>query len=369
MLDIHVLNVEHGDSIVLDLKTENQRAFGVIDSNCRANTKPKALALLEKLGAERLSFVALTHPHKDHYRGLLEILKAFHGRIDKFYLFNIGDIGPKRVKQLAKPYLDAAARQDDAEITQIAAEFVGIIKYIYENMQNDIVLLGGESLELFPPRFDGPKIFSILPPLKAKGAYFQRLTTGDPAICENIADNEMSSAFRILYGKSDIVLGGDGTIANWRNHRRAVHFRDDYINADVVKLPHHGSEHDCSDEVLNYLFAGSGQRVAAISANGQTHPSPDVIKNLERRGIHPYCTNLIPTCGAKVTELVSKGGVDPELAKWVQQLADPHYRIQPCQGDLTISIHPESGVTVTREFLHPCGFRGDFSSLFSLPTP
>jgi metal-dependent hydrolase (beta-lactamase superfamily II) len=65
MLKVHVLNVEHGDSIIVEFNG----SFGLIDSN-RCGQRIPALEKLQALGAERLRFVALTHPHHDHYRGI-----------------------------------------------------------------------------------------------------------------------------------------------------------------------------------------------------------------------------------------------------------------------------------------------------------
>lgn len=85
MLRIHVLNVGHGDSIVLEHEDNGARSFGVIDSNGVLGQDPPALVKLRALGAKRLSFVALTHPHADHFVGLHRILKEFDGEVGRIY--------------------------------------------------------------------------------------------------------------------------------------------------------------------------------------------------------------------------------------------------------------------------------------------
>jgi beta-lactamase superfamily II metal-dependent hydrolase len=89
MLTIHVLNVGHGSSIVVEHSSAQSREkfYGVIDSNCRANRVCPALSKLQELGAERISFLALTHPHKDHFAGMFDVITAYQDRIDAFFCF------------------------------------------------------------------------------------------------------------------------------------------------------------------------------------------------------------------------------------------------------------------------------------------
>ena len=76
------MNVDHGDSIVLEYRASAELAFAVIDSNVKTGQKPRALEKLEMLGAQSLSFVAITHPHADHYMGMRAIMEAYKGQID-----------------------------------------------------------------------------------------------------------------------------------------------------------------------------------------------------------------------------------------------------------------------------------------------
>jgi hypothetical protein len=136
------------------------------------------------------------------------------------------------------------------------------------------------------------------------------------------------------------------------------------INAAVVKIPHHGSRADANQNVIKYLFSSSGRRAAVISANGQSHPSEEVIRNLEKYHIEPYCTNLIPTCGANVRQLINVRGVDPELGKFINFFQGSGNRTQPCQGDITVTVGDDGTISIAKQFQHPCGFRGEFEALF-----
>jgi metal-dependent hydrolase (beta-lactamase superfamily II) len=105
LLNIHILNVGHGDSIVLEFISHSGRAFGVIDSNTYTNNPPRALAKLKELDAEQISFLCITHPHWDHYRGIYSIMREYRGRIGEFYTFPLGHLRPEYIKKLAKKFL------------------------------------------------------------------------------------------------------------------------------------------------------------------------------------------------------------------------------------------------------------------------
>ena len=122
-LAFHVLNVGHGSSVVVEFDSESGKAFGVIDSNCDHGAQPKALRVLQGLGADRLAFVCLTHPHADHFRGLSEVLRSYTGRIDHFYSFPLGSVihNTKRLKKWGTA-LDAVRKRTDDEVIKFAAQ-------------------------------------------------------------------------------------------------------------------------------------------------------------------------------------------------------------------------------------------------------
>jgi beta-lactamase superfamily II metal-dependent hydrolase len=369
MLAIHVLNVGHGDSAVVELRDNGNTSYGVIDSN-RHGGGPVPLRKLRELGANELSFVCLTHPHKDHYTGLFELLRAFEGRTHHFYSFPFGELinNPARLRTLAQKYRALRDGQDDPEVTRGINEFLQIIKFATERFTPDNwIECAGEDLRIAPPGFANLIIKTILPPRKAKGDYFQRIASPEVAIAENPKDNDLSIALQIDYLGHKVILGGDGTLNNWINHRRWQERAHAPIQTRVVKLPHHGSHIDCDPVVLRNLFETTGERAAVISANGRSHPDEEVLDWLEADGVSPYCTNLVPQCGAKVTRLLPLPGLDPLLARWLQEVSEAGAQVQPCQGDVRILIDDDGRISVTPQFAHPCGYRGDYGALFGLP--
>jgi hypothetical protein len=177
-------------------------------------------------------------------------------------------------------------------------------------------------------------------------------------------DNEISLALKFSYSGQTVILGGDGTKENWDLRRRFEQKQGSSLSARAVNLPHHGSKYDCAASVIDQLFVSSGKRIAISSGDGASHPDLDVIKLLEDRKIDPYCTNLIPACGANIRRLMPLPNLDPELARWVREFSSSSLQSQPCQGDVAVQIFNDGRFEVSTEHANACAFRGDFDGLF-----
>jgi len=368
MLKLHILNVEHGNSIVVEHNNGTNSVFGVVDSNLPPRaSEPKALTKLRQLGAQKLSFVCLTHPHKDHFKGFYEIVRAYRGSIDYFYSCPLGDLFLNRVrlKKFAQK-LQALYQTSEDEPRREALELLQIIRWADQDCRSNSLdwrECAGEHFQLAPTGFSAVSIATILPPTKAKGSYIQQIDRQDGHIVGTFKENEVSLALEFSYGDSVVVLGGDGTANNWNDRRRWERNRNVSISARAANLPHHGSHHDCTDEVLAQLFASSGDLAGVSSANGHSHPSFEVIKWMEANGVKPYCTNLIPQCGANTRQLLNAPSLDPRLRRWMNDVASNLGAVQTCQGDVTINIDVTGKVWIEREFQNICLYRGEYAAL------
>jgi hypothetical protein len=130
----------------------------------------------------------------------------------------------------------------------------------------------------------------------------------------------------------------------------------------VVNIPHHGSRRDCPDDVLSQLFSAQGDRAGITSADGYSHPSFEVIKWMEQHGVKPYCTNLIPQCGANARKLLALPNLEPRFQRWVREVANAN-TIQACQGDVSVVIDGTGGTFVDRQFNNACVYRGEYAAL------
>lgn len=365
MLTFYILNVEHGLSVVIEYRKDRLSSYGVVDSNTGAGDTPKALLKLRQLGAKELSFIGLTHPHRDHFSGLYEIIKEFRGRISAFYSFPMGDllVHKQRMRALATK-LRRLLDTNSPEIRKAALELVQIIRWA-NSKEADWYECAGELNVIAPPGFTGVRIATILPPRRVKAQYIEKIQRQDLGVLGDISDNIFSFALEFVYANKKMLIGGDVTRENWSARRRFEDHGNHAVQSPAVNLPHHGSKYDCTDEILSRLFAQDGEQFAFISANGLSHPDHEVIRFLEANGILPYCTNLIPACGAMLYHLdtFQFAEFEPTLARWLREKREPS--VQTCQGDITVRIHSDGHYEISTETRNACGYRGDFAPLLS----
>ena len=315
-------------------------------------------AKLQSLGVTELGFAAITHPHADHYEGMWEIFSTF--RVKKFLTFPIDAFvtDKKRLSKLSHLYKKIYEETDSEKTKKSIEEFLKVLVFAKENIgpQNWEEPVGFESRVLPEGFTEGIDLFALLPMRSQKGAFFSALDSGKVEIVESSDLNNLSLAFLLKYKGHEILLGGDGTISNWIEHKRKR--QPQPLAADIVKLPHHGSKKDCTDENLDYMFRSTGERIAIISADGKSHPSSETLKLLDEKNIKPYCTNLASQCGEKVHELRAFPEFLPVLNRFITMSAEPTgHAVQPCQGEIIIEINDDGLLSVDTEHKAFCPYR------------
>jgi Metallo-beta-lactamase superfamily len=203
-LTFHVLNVGQGSFVVVEYERSGSSAFGVIDSNCRAGQTPRALSKLQSLGARKLSFVCLTHPHQDHVSGLYTIIREFRESIDTFYCCPLGELlhNPDRLKKLSAKVKALLEKSDHPDQRYAALEFGQILRWAGEGVRSGRLAwheCSGEEFSVAPDGFVGVDIGTILPPSRVKGDYIQRIAREDMSVFGRFEDNEISIALRFSY--------------------------------------------------------------------------------------------------------------------------------------------------------------------------
>jgi competence protein ComEC len=203
-LTVDFLDVGQGDS---SLVTFPRGEHWLIDCGGTVGRDPGGdvvTPVLERLGVERLETVVLTHPDLDHVAGLPAIARGFE-------LGSIWDNGQGA---------DEGAHPAYAELLDIAAQ-----KSVRVFRTREICgehRVGAASLEVLHPCHD-------------RVGY-------DPTL----ELNENSIVVRIDYGRTSFLLSGDLGAAGERillaNHAR--------LQADVLKLGHHGSRSSSTPEFL-----------------------------------------------------------------------------------------------------------------------
>ena len=233
-LELRVFDVGQGDAILLRF---GERALLVDAGPDPETAREVLLPRLARLGVERLDGLVLTHADADHIGGAADILRAL---------------------PVATVWM-TSSRQDHPLLSVIEAAAMQGGTRIEEPVH-------GQALRWHPAISVG---VSIAAPSVASG------------------DNNQSLVLHVRYGDADSLLTGDIE----RAAERALVETVGDLEADVLKVAHHGASTSSSPEFL----ASVKPQVAIVSAglgNAFNHPRDDVLRRLRAVGAQVYRTDL-----------------------------------------------------------------------------
>lgn len=233
---VYVFDVGQGDAIFIEAENGNQV---LIDGG-------PGDAVLAQLGRvvpfydRSIDVVVLSHPHADHLSGLIEVLKRYR----------VGMV------------LEARAAYESGEY----AEWERLLK---EQNVRVVLAHAGERVKL-----SHDMTLDILSPLADMSG-------------EKLSNIHMAMVTaRLAVGSSTMLFMGDAE----RILEEQIVLAGAPIDADILKVGHHGSKTSSSDKFL----AAVSPEIAVISVgtkNRYGHPHADVLERLDRRGLDVYRTD------------------------------------------------------------------------------
>ena len=229
---IYYLDVGQGDCTIIK---SNDNVM-MIDTSTKNHTLDIQEAL-KSLSIEKIDYLVITHQHDDHMGSAKDI-------IDKYEVANI--IMPKL--------------SDINMVTTTGYE--NLLKSIANRNVNAIQATVGESFKL------GDATVQIFSPSQQD---------------EDL--NNMSVVLKVVYGETSFIFQGDAE----KTVEKQLLNSDFDLNADVIKLGHHGSNTSSTEK---YLKAVNPQ-YAIISCgadNSYGHPHDEVIDRLKNNNISFFVT-------------------------------------------------------------------------------
>lgn len=233
-LEVHMIDVGQADSFLLvqDDKT------ALVDCGTRSTGKD-VVEYLNSLEITKLDYVFGTHPHDDHMGGMYEVITNFE----------IGEIIIPEV--------------EDGKVTsnwymKLMKELnTGNYKVTFAKLE-DIYNLNDAVMEIIGPvsKPDGSNI------------------------------NNYSTVLKVSFGEMDMIMTGD---AETEIEKEIIESGKD-IDAEILKVGHHGSDTSTSDEFLDEI----SPEYALISTkvgNKYEHPIKSTMEKLEEREIEIYRTD------------------------------------------------------------------------------
>jgi len=283
-VEIHLFACGHGDTLLIRFPGNK---WCIVDCYLpeEGGIRQRFFAFVQSKGIEHLSFIFLTHPHFDHFHGMVEVVDYFTS--DGRSLGAYCDVGlnSQQVKGLLHNAPGERAFDRLQDRLDSLAE-ANAIRFYEINEKHE---------PLSPTGFED--IIQLVP-IAPSAALKRRVARSDIRKLKRGTDTRLvANALSLMLVLSikhegrgcNVLLAGDaGTeeieeaLATWEE-RAAERGRS--ASFDAVKVPHHGSFKSRSEKLCRASRDVDDLRIAAISVGGARPGLPD------RRVVEDYLRN------------------------------------------------------------------------------
>lgn len=232
-LRVSFIDVGQGDSEFIELPNGETM---LIDAGTNETGK-NVVDYIKSLGYTSIDYVVGTHPHEDHIGGLDDVIKTF----------DIGSIYMPKVTADTKTFEDVL---DAAESKNL----------MINTAKSGVSIMDTEDLSV---KFLAPTL----------------------DIYENT--NDYSAVVKVVYGDTSYLFTGDA-------EEFSESLITDDVNADVLKVGHHGSSTSTSTEFLKKVSPSSAV-ISCGKDNSYGHPHSETLQKLADIGTAVYRTDELGT--------------------------------------------------------------------------
>lgn len=251
---VHFIDVGQGDCTLICAGNETI----LIDAG-ENNKGDEVLLYLSRLGITKLDYVIGTHAHSDHIGGLDTVINSIE--VENIILSDL----PEKMVPTTKTYTDLLEAIVNRNVNLIVAE------------PKDSYNIGGGVLTLLSPVDDDYKDL-----------------------------NDFSVVSRFDFGNKSILVTGDAE----EKAEKDILQSGAYLNADILKVGHHGSDTSSSKAFLEAV----SPEVAVVcvgEGNKYGHPMAETFTKLNALGAKTYRTDLnssviVTIDGEKITVTCEK---------------------------------------------------------------
>ena len=249
---VHFIDVGQGDCVLI----ECEDGAIMIDGGSNDDSQ-KIAAYLNEHGIEHLNCVIGTHAHADHMGGLDDVILQYD--VDELII-------PTKPVDM-NFYKDVVKAAEKKNIPAHTAK------------PGDVIKISGGTLEVLDDGIDT-----------------------DPDTDDRSAImNNNSYVMKFTYGETTFLFTGDAEA----DYEREMLAKGENVDADVLKVGHHGSSDSCSAEFI----AAVTPEYAVIQVgrdNSYGHPSKNTVSRLVRAGVGVYRNDefgdvVVTTDGKKIS--------------------------------------------------------------------
>jgi len=281
-------DVGQGDSIILEWEKEGKQKIAIIDCNKKGRCNP-VLEHIAKLGYSEIELIVLSHPHRDHFSGLLQLFNYIEKKgiiINKFAhtlhwsatnYWKYFESSSSASRLLSK----TISKWAELKKSNLIKRFIGL--------QENFLLPVDDHISLH-----------FLSPCHSDAEEYQRIVKNDAD--KNIKDasqaaNHLSTVFLLTQGDLNILFTSDAEISSLNNilNNYPQIIKDKVFH--LCQLPHHGSFNNHNSVFWEAMKTGKIEGKHVIASAGKhriyNHPSFEVLKYFHECGYLIHCTNIL----------------------------------------------------------------------------
>lgn len=286
MVKITFKNVGQGDSIILEWEKAGKMHYGIIDCNIYKNENP-VINHLENCKIDEIDFIILSHPHMDHFSGMIS-------------LFEYCLLKKKKIKRFlhtcssTPDFLKSANRSIVAE-EELLKLFLKI-KEMRDSEILEVYSIDDNPLMVIP--LDGNYRMEVLSPSSIETDNYVRgvqFPFDEEDSSSNPNANWLSTILKICNDEIAILLTSDIESKSLTRIGKKHTGRIKEKKVLLAQIPHHGSKKN-----LNRSFWTMRKRVEetpviiSVGENGYKHPSKDVVDFFDKTNNYVlYSTNML----------------------------------------------------------------------------
>jgi len=312
---VRVFDVGHGDSLLIESPSGK---IGIVDCNKKGESIP-LLEFIQQCKKDEIEFICLTHPHSDHYSGMLELLEfCTSNNIKIKNFFEVGS-SPKELDIEFEP-------QEQADY--FAKLFTTIYKLAENNKFTLYACTAGRLLmqeNNFSVRALAPNSLTIKKVLKKK--FIQ------PEKQLNHFLNRLSIILLVKDCGSAVLLLAD---AESGQQKQILSTSITKAKINLFKISHHGSKQGYCEDLIERSHVRKNSYAAISTGCLYGTPSHEVITSLSSLKIKTYSTNYVDF-GSTPNIEEDIPGVSRTMNDALYTLTDPSpepKRIIPYHGDI-----------------------------------
>lgn len=243
-LKLTMIDCGQADSFLL----EQDGKTCLVDCGTRSTGKD-VVKYLKNKGITRIDYLFGTHPHEDHMGGMYDVITNFE--IGKVILPEIKD-GEVTTNWYLKLMKELKTGKYTLEYSQVG----------------EIYHLGEANIRIIGPIWEN--------------------SNGDL--------NNYSIVLKVSFGQMDVIMTGDAE----KEVEKAIIDSGIDLDAEILKVGHHGSDTSTSDEFLDAISPDYAL-ISAKVGNKYNHPVKETMDKLKKREIPVYRTDENGTVVATIT--------------------------------------------------------------------